>query len=93
MYQGLDHLPHDIPELTEFFKQVETPPTWLDPQKIDTAIQFTHRLGSNSTFVLRDLALMTGYQYPGFNQPLILTGPLSRQSLDQLPLLTETDFH
>ena len=78
LYQGLDHLPHDIPELTEFFKQVETPPKWLDPQKIDTAIQFTHRLGSNSTFVLRDLALMTGYQYPGFNQPLILTGALSK---------------
>ncbi|QIO10121.1 oxygenase MpaB family protein [Acinetobacter lanii] len=78
LYQGLDHLPHEIPELTAFFKLVESPPEWLDPQKMKTAIQFTHRLGANSTFVLRDVALMTGYQFPGFNQPLILTGALSK---------------
>ncbi|NHB59359.1 DUF2236 domain-containing protein [Acinetobacter sp. 194] len=78
LYQGLEHLPHTIPELENFFKLVETPPEWLDPQQIQTAIQFSHRLGANSTFVLRDLALMTGYQYPGFNQPLILTGALKQ---------------
>lgn len=78
LYQGIQHLPHDIPELIEFFELAESPPEWLDPQKMNTAIQFTHRLGSNSTFVLRDLALMTGYQYPGFNQPLIQTGALSK---------------
>ena len=78
LYKGLDHLPEDIPVLTEFFNLVETPPEWFDPSKINTSIQFTHRLGTNSTFILRDLALMTGYQYPGFNQPLILTGALSK---------------
>lgn len=78
LYQGLDQLPHAIPELTEFFNLVETPPPWLDLKKIETSIQFTHRLGANSTFILRDVALMTGYQYPGFNQPLILTGALSK---------------
>ena len=78
LYQGLDQLPHEIPELREFFAQVETAPTWLDQHKMNIAIQFMHRLGANSTFILRDLALMTGYQYPGFNQPLILTGALSQ---------------
>ena len=78
LYQGLEQLPHPIPELQLFFDAVTTPPAWFDPQKIETAIQFTHRLGSNSTFILRDLALMTGYQYPGFNQPLIQTGALSK---------------
>lgn len=78
LYEGLDQLPHEIPELTTFFKLVETPPAWFDPAKIKASIQFTHRLGTNSTFILRDLALMTGYQYPGFNQPLILTGALSK---------------
>lgn len=78
LYQGLDQLPHEIPELTTFFKAVETPPRWFDPAKIKASIQFTHRLGTNSTFILRDLALMTGYQYPGFNQPLILTGALNK---------------
>lgn len=78
LYQGLDQLPHDIPELTAFFKHVETPPPWFDGSKIECALQFTHRLGTNSTFILRDVALMTGYQYPGFNQPLILTGALNK---------------
>ena len=55
LYQGLDQLPHAIPELTEFFNLVETPPPWLDLKKIETSIQFTHRLGANSTFILRDV--------------------------------------
>ena len=78
LYQGLDKLPNEIPELTDFFKMVEQAPTWLDPAKIETAIKFTHRLGTNGTFILRDVALMTGYQYPGFNQPLIMTGALHK---------------
>lgn len=78
LYKGLDQLPEDIPVLNDFFKTVENPPAWLDQNKIDEAIRFTHRLGSNSTFILRDLALMTGYQYPGFNQALIQTGALSK---------------
>ena len=34
LYQGLDKLPNEIPELTDFFKMVEQAPTWLDPAKI-----------------------------------------------------------
>ncbi|WP_179999904.1 oxygenase MpaB family protein [Acinetobacter sp. YH12239] len=78
LYQGLDALPKPIPEIKAFFDLVEQQPVWFDQEKIDRAIQFTHRLGSNVTFIMRDLALMTGYQYPGFNQPLILTGALSK---------------
>lgn len=78
LYEGIEQLPEPIPLLSEFFKHVETSPAWFDQEKIDTAIRFTHRLGSNSIFVLRDLSLMTGYQYPGFNQPLIQTGTLNK---------------
>lgn len=78
LYQGIDKLPQEEPVLTEFFNLVEKKPMWFDPVKIETAIQFTHRLGANGTYILRDLALMTGYQYPGFNQPLIATGALSK---------------
>ena len=78
LYQGLDSLPEQIPVLTDFFNLVEHKPAWFDQKKVDEAIKFTHRLGSNVTFIMRDLALMTGYQYPGFNQPLILTGALSQ---------------
>ena len=78
LYQGIDQLPQEIPELTEFFNLVEQAPSWFDASKLETAIEFTHRLGSNGTYILRDLALMTGYQYPGFNQPLIITGALNK---------------
>lgn len=78
LYQGLDHLPHEIPELTHFFNVVQEKPSWYDQKKIDQALEFTYRLGVNNNFILRDLALMTGYLYPGFNQPLILTGALKK---------------
>lgn len=80
LFQGLDQLPHVIPELNRFFAMVETPPAWLDQEKMQQAIKFIHRLGINSGFVLRDLSLMTGYLYPGFNYPLILTGALKKQA-------------
>ncbi|AWL30291.1 DUF2236 domain-containing protein [Acinetobacter defluvii] len=78
LYQGLDQLPYEVPVLTQFFHHIEQTPSWLDKSKLETAIRFTHRLGSNGTFILRDVALMSGYQYPGFNQPLIMTGALSQ---------------
>ena len=84
LYQGIDQLPHQIPELTEFFNLVEQKPDWYDQQKIDDSLQFTYKLGTNNSFILRDLSLMTGYLYPGFNQPLILTGALSQQASKRL---------
>ena len=84
LYQGVDQLPHQIPELTEFFNLVEHKPDWYDQQKIDDSLQFTYKLGTNNSFILRDVSLMTGYLYPGFNQPLILTGALSQQASKRL---------
>ena len=78
LYQGIEHLPVDIPELTYFFNLVQQKPSWYDQDKMDQALQFTYRLGLNNSLILRDLALMTGYLYPGFNQPLILTGALKK---------------
>ena len=78
LYQGVEKLDVDEPILTEFFNLVTTPPAWLEPEKLTTAVNFTHRLGHNTTFILRDAALMVGYQFPGFNQPLIMTGALSQ---------------
>lgn len=89
LYQGVEQLPHPIPELKQFFDLVETPPTWLDQQKMQNAVQFSNRLGINSGFILRDLSLMIGYLYPGFNQPLILTGALNKQANKRLAETTK----
>lgn len=80
LYQGLDKLPHEIPELSHFFQQVEQKPSWYKPEKIEEALKFTYRLGLNNGLILRDYALMNGYRYPGFNRPLILTGALKKQA-------------
>ena len=37
-------------------------------RKFKNAVNFTHRLGINNGFVLRDVSLMAGYMFPGFNQ-------------------------
>lgn len=89
LYEGLDKLPHDVPELTQFFSLVEQKPTWYDQVKIDKALQFTYRLGANNGLILRDLSLMAGYMYPGFNQSLILTGALKKQAATRLAETTK----
>jgi hypothetical protein len=89
LYEGLDKLPHNIPELTDFFHLVEQKPVWYEQHKIDAAIKFTYRLGINNGLILRDLSLMTGYMYPGFNQPLILTGVLKKQASTRLAETTK----
>ena len=89
LYEGIDKLPHEIPELARFFTMIEEKPHWYEQSKIDEAIKFTYRLGANNGFILRDLSLMTGYMYPGFNQPLVLTGALKKQAGTRLAETTK----
>lgn len=58
-------------------------------RKMDRALQFTHQLGINNGFVLRDLSLMAGYLFPGFNQPLMMTGALNKQAGTRLAETTK----
>ena len=89
LFKGVEQLPFSIPELEHFFKHVEQIPPWLEPEKIQQAIEFTHRLGINNGFILRDLSLMVGYLFPGFNQPLMLTGALNKQAGTRLAETTK----
>ncbi|CAB1219992.1 hypothetical protein SFB21_2486 [Acinetobacter bouvetii] len=89
LFKGVDQLPHPIPELKHFFKRIEQVPDWLNTDKIEHALQFTHRLGINNGFILRDLSLMAGYLFPGFNQPLMLTGALNKQAGTRLAETTK----
>jgi hypothetical protein len=70
LFQGRDDLSEPLPtELENFFNYIEQKPEWLDQQQIDEAIKFTHRLGINNGFILRDLSLMAGYLYPDLINP------------------------
>ncbi|WP_288379215.1 oxygenase MpaB family protein [uncultured Acinetobacter sp.] len=89
LFEGLDALPEPIPELIEFFEQIMYPPAWFDESRLNDAVIFTHRLGVNNGFILRDLSLMVGYLYPGFNRPLILTGALKKHAGKRLAETTK----
>lgn len=89
LFKGIDQLPHTIPELEVFFQHIQQIPNWLEHTKIEHALQFTHRLGINNGFILRDLSLMAGYLYPGFNQPLMMTGALNKQAGTRLAETTK----
>ena len=89
LFKGLDQLAKPIPELNAFFSTVQALPDWVNQVKIEQALNFTHRLGINNGFILRDLSLMSSYLYPEFNQPLLLTGALKKQGGTRLAETTK----
>lgn len=89
LFQGLDQLAKLIPELNAFFSTVQALPDWVNQVKIEQALNFTHRLGINNGFILRDLSLMSSYLYPEFNQPLLLTDALKKQGGTRLAETTK----
>jgi len=75
---ALDHgLEDDAPApLRAFFGHCESWPDWVDAKTMARGAQVVHELGMTSHYVLRDVALMAGYQAAAINPPLILTGAL-----------------
>lgn len=76
--QGIDSLPHAPAPLRELFEDVDKPPRWLNTTLLEHGIrtcQFTSLTGLR---ILRDAALMAGYQHAAINKTLVLTGSLSR---------------
>lgn len=76
--QGIDSVTDAPAELRAFFEQVERAPAWLDRDKLDRGAEACHRTGLTGMRVLRDLALMTGYQASAINKTLVATGSLER---------------
>ena len=89
LFKGIEYLPQPVPDLEKFFNLVTQAPIWLEQDKIEQALVFTHKLGINNGFILRDLSLMAGYLFPGFNQPLMLTGALKKQAGTRLAETTK----
>lgn len=76
--QGIDSVAEPPQELRAFFEHVEQPPAWLDQGMLDRGAEACHRTGLTGMRVLRDLALMTGYQAAAINKTLMATGSLER---------------
>ena len=77
---GVDSIPDAPQPLRDFFRVVETDPTWLNRDLLAEGVDFIQRVGMSGPYVLRDLALMGGYLLSGFNQALVMTGALNKDA-------------
>ncbi|GAA3960651.1 oxygenase MpaB family protein [Gordonia caeni] len=78
--EGIDAVA-DAPEpLRSFFEKYEPVPQWVDEQKLTLAATVLRAGGADGFSISRDVALMGGYQYSGFNQTLLRTGALEKGS-------------
>lgn len=71
--------PPTIPEpLRRFLQATQQAPAWLDPARLARGARFLQRTGAHGLMVLRDAALLAGYQASAINQTLVMTGALQQ---------------
>ena len=76
--RGMDTVPGAPPALQALCDHVRERPAWVDDDLLEHGARVCHRTGQPGLHVLRDVALMLGYQAAGINQTLIATGSLER---------------
>ena len=77
---GVDAVPGAPGPLRAFFESVETPPDWLDPDLVRAGQRALRRGGADGMYLARDVSLLGGYQFSGFNKTLLRTGALEKGS-------------
>jgi hypothetical protein len=77
---GIDSVPEAPEPLREFFVQIETVPDWVERDKLRRGARALRRGGADGMYVARDVALLGGYQFSGFNKTLLRTGALEKGS-------------
>ena len=75
---GIDAMPDAPAELRSFFTTVEATPGWVEPELLLQGAAACHISGLSGMRVLRNAALMAGYQASAINQTLVLTGALAK---------------
>ncbi|MCE5291886.1 MAG: DUF2236 domain-containing protein [Nocardiaceae bacterium] len=78
--QGIDSVPNAPEPLRELFEQVENTPDWVDWRKIRKAQRAFRSGGADGLYVARDVSLLGGYMFSGFNKTLLRTGALKKGS-------------
>ncbi|MFA5121601.1 oxygenase MpaB family protein [Zavarzinia sp.] len=76
--EGIDALPDAPVPLRDFFRTAEADPPWLDRALLERGAEACRLCGNVGSQVLRDGALMGGYQAAGLNRVLMLTGALEK---------------
>ncbi len=75
----------DAPQpLRVFFATLDQRPDWVDEEMLERGAEVCRLCGDVASWVLRDGALMGGYQSPGLNRVLVLTGALEKGASKRL---------
>jgi len=77
---GIATVPEAPEPLRRFFEEVEATPDWVDPEALRIGQRTLRRGGADGMYIARDVALLGGYQFSGFNQTLLRTGALEKGS-------------
>ncbi|MFC9664489.1 oxygenase MpaB family protein [Nocardia sp. NPDC127606] len=78
--EGIDSVPTAPEPLREFFTAVESTPDWVDWDLIARGRRALAVGGADSVYVARDVSLLGGYAFSGFNKTLLRTGALEKGS-------------
>ncbi|MBP1822918.1 DUF2236 domain-containing protein [Mycobacterium sp. OAE908] len=78
--EGIDNVPEAPEPLREFFIAVESAPDWVDWDKVRKGQRALRRGGADGMYIARDVSLLGGYQFSGFNKTLLRTGALEKGS-------------
>lgn len=70
------HRPETPAVLQRFLSEQLPKPSWLDDSKLELGAATCRRIGMFGNLVMRDMALMGGYQSSAINKPLVFTGAL-----------------
>ncbi|MES1951651.1 hypothetical protein S4A8_12392 [Salinisphaera sp. S4-8] len=75
---GLDTLEQPPPCLRTLFAHVDHRPAWVDDALLERGARVSQRSSMTGLHILRDVALMGGYQASAINKTLVATGSLKR---------------
>lgn len=77
------------PNSTALLEEIQTIPGWFDSNLYNAGIELCQRSGTAGLMVLRNYALMGGYESAAINKPLIYTGALKKGAAKRLRETTE----
>jgi hypothetical protein len=78
--EGIANVPEAPEPLREFFIGIESAPEWVDWDKVRKGQRALRIGGADGMYVARDVSLLGGYQFSGFNKTLLRTGALEKGS-------------
>ncbi|BBZ36482.1 oxygenase MpaB family protein [Mycolicibacterium confluentis] len=80
LHDGIASLEDAPGPLRDFFDTYEALPDWVDMDTVRRGQRALRRGGADGMYVARDVSLLGGYQFSGFNKTLIRTGALEKGS-------------